>query len=76
MDSAATWNDVLLTCCYCCGYVYSVSSGDALAQFERHKFYPAYVLVALALMEALRQRYSTTLHRARLRRQHQYEMLA
>uniref|UniRef100_M4B2M9 Uncharacterized protein n=1 Tax=Hyaloperonospora arabidopsidis (strain Emoy2) TaxID=559515 RepID=M4B2M9_HYAAE len=51
-------------------------SGDALAQFERHKFYPAYVLVALALMEALRQRYSTTLHRARLRRQHQYEMLA
>ena len=53
-----------------------MSSGDELARFERRKFYPAYALLALALMEALRQRYSTTLHRARLRRQHQYEMLA
>ncbi|KAG6960577.1 hypothetical protein JG687_00008145 [Phytophthora cactorum] len=51
-------------------------SGDQLAQYERHKFYPAYALLALCLMEALRQRYSTTLHNARLRRQYQYEMLA
>ncbi|EGZ12525.1 hypothetical protein PHYSODRAFT_304139 [Phytophthora sojae] len=51
-------------------------SGDQLAQFERHKFYPAYALLVLCFMEALRQRYSTTLHHARLRRQYQYEMLA
>ncbi|KAL4171892.1 hypothetical protein KRP22_007068 [Phytophthora ramorum] len=51
-------------------------SGDEMAQFERHKFYPAYALLALCFMEALRQRYSTTLHNARLRRQYQYEMLA
>ncbi|POM66755.1 Hypothetical protein PHPALM_17330 [Phytophthora palmivora] len=50
-------------------------SEEQLAQFEHHKFYPAYVLLALCLMEALRQRYSTTLHHARLRRQYQYEML-
>ncbi|KAE8973448.1 hypothetical protein PF005_g15891 [Phytophthora fragariae] len=51
-------------------------SDDQLTQFERHKFYPAYALLVLCLMEALRQRYSTTLHHARLRRQYQYEMLA
>ncbi|EEY67960.1 uncharacterized protein PITG_18376 [Phytophthora infestans T30-4] len=51
-------------------------SGEELAQYERHKFYPACALLALCLMEALRQRYSTTLHNARLRRQHQYELLA
>ncbi|RQM13773.1 hypothetical protein DD237_006072 [Peronospora effusa] len=50
-------------------------SGDQLAQFERHKFYPAYALLVLCLMEVLRQRYSITLHHARLRRQYQYEML-
>ncbi|OWZ21867.1 hypothetical protein PHMEG_0003521 [Phytophthora megakarya] len=50
-------------------------SGEQLTQFERHKFYPAYALLGLCLMEALRQRYSTTLHHARLRRQYQYEML-
>jgi hypothetical protein len=50
-------------------------SGDELAQFERHKFYPAYALVALCLMEALRQQYSTKLHHARLRRQYEYETL-
>ncbi|CAH0479888.1 unnamed protein product [Peronospora belbahrii] len=51
-------------------------SGDQLARFEYHKFYPAYALLALSLMEALRQRYSVTLHHARLRRQYQYDMLA
>ncbi|CAI5744512.1 unnamed protein product [Peronospora destructor] len=50
-------------------------SGDQLAQFERHKFYLAYALLALCLMEALRQRFSMTLHHTRLRRQYQYEML-
>ncbi|KAL3662331.1 hypothetical protein V7S43_012658 [Phytophthora oleae] len=51
-------------------------SEQQLTQFERHKFYPAYGLLVLCFMEALRQRYSTTLHHTRLRRQHQYEMLA
>ncbi|KAG7376776.1 hypothetical protein PHYPSEUDO_012763 [Phytophthora pseudosyringae] len=51
-------------------------SADQLTQFEHHKYYPAYVLLVLCFMEALRQRYSTTLHHARLRRQYQYEMLA
>ncbi|RLN55839.1 hypothetical protein BBP00_00008312 [Phytophthora kernoviae] len=51
-------------------------SGDQLSQFESHKYYPGYLLLVLFFMEALRRRYSTTLHHARLRRQYEYETLA
>ncbi|TDH71619.1 hypothetical protein CCR75_001743 [Bremia lactucae] len=51
-------------------------SDAQIATFKCHEGYPAYALLALCLMEALRQRYSTTLHHMRVRRQYQYEMLA
>jgi hypothetical protein len=53
-----------------------VPSDAELQHFEHSKYMPGYILIGLFAMEALRYQYSGDLHRARLRRQYQYQTIA